>query len=303
MNVKCLWFWVGFLGSLPLHGLPTNTLHSPLFRLEKSLTNSNQIEILAFESPRILYIDSSDKELVSAANLALQTRSWVKLSFTPADFQVFQIELTDPPPSSQKNFSPFRWEGREFEPSRLENLKEAKSLFDSVDSYSDADLTDNCFARAHYWSRAIELGFGIKSMKVFVLFTPLYRNENNFQWWYHVAPYIPVKESSLEESQVLDPSYQPGPRSLRDWVFVFASKAEKCRVAKDLSEYYDQLILGGCVVIMANMFHYTPSDLRTDLKLDSWKCNHLTDVQKLLRSPRPYSTWQDYEDFLPEYCY
>lgn len=98
-------------------------------------------------------------------------------------------------------------------------------------------------------------------MKVFVLFTAGYRKENNFNWWYHVAPYVNVKGTDGEYEIVLDPSYEKLPISLKKWVFHFASKANSCRKLKSLHDYKATEDEGGCVVITASMYHYTPQDL------------------------------------------
>lgn len=296
---KSFWLLGTWFLTLPLHGLLAQSLESPLFAIEKSLRSPQKLEVLALESPRVLYLSSNPSPLLNAAKVAFQTRSWVKLDFNPHTFEITQLELIDKPLESAQ---PYSWNATEFKTSTLLDKSQARFLFDSVDTYSDSDLSDNCYARAHYWARSFELSFDIRSMKVFVLFTPLYRNAHNFDWWYHVAPFVPVENEPAEESQVLDPSYETAPKPLRDWVFHFASKAQECRVAKTLSEYYDQLALGGCVVILANMYHYTPTDLAAP-SLRQWKCQHFRNLQTLLRAPRPYTQWQDYEDFLPEHCY
>jgi len=301
MNKTQLWLLVGLLLALPLHGLPARTLTTPLFAIETSTRYPDKLEVLALESPRIFFLNSSLTDLINTAKVALQTHSWVKITTDSDDSEITQIEILDSQPA-YLGTRPYSWAVSTYQPSLLSNQNDGRRLFDSLDSYSDADLSDNCFARAHYWSRDMEINFDIQSMKVFVLFTPLYRNKYNFNWWYHVAPYVPLQNEGLEKSQVFDPSYEKAPKPLQDWVFHFAAQAKDCRVAKTLSEYYDNLALGGCVIITANMYHYTPSDL-SSYALEKWNCQHFTDLQKVLRAPRPYSNWKDYRDFLPEHCY
>lgn len=299
LKSKSLWLLGTWFLTLPLHGLSAKSLQSPLFAIEKSIRYPDRLEVLALESPRVLYLDSKSSELITTAQVVLQTRSWAKIDFNPSTFEITQLKMMEQPLESPPTYS---WNSATYQTSYLLDKSQARFLFDSVDTYSDSDLSDNCYARAHYWARSFELGFDIRSMKVFVLFTPLYRNAHKFDWWYHVAPFVPVQNENAEESQVLDPSYETDPKPLRDWVFHFASKAQECRVAKTLSEYDDQLALGGCVVILANMYHYTPTDL-TSPSLHNWQCQHFKNLQSLLRAPRPYSQWQDYEDFLPDHCY
>ncbi|NBX76347.1 MAG: hypothetical protein EBQ92_07315, partial [Proteobacteria bacterium] len=196
-----------------------------------------------------------------------------------------------------------RWNTGLYSPSLLSSYYKTQALFNLVDSYSDADLSDNCYNRAHYWARAFEVEQRIRSMKVFVLFTPLYRNEYKFNWWYHVAPYVTLAGSSGEERIVLDPSYEKAPQDIKNWVFHFASKAESCRVVKSLNEYQQTLFEGGCVVITASMYHYTPQDLDPENPPVGWRCEDIEDLQKALRAPAPYKDWTDYSGFLPDHCY
>ena len=280
----------------------TQTLESRLFAIENSISDPKQLEILASSSPQVLYLEKSNREAVAAARVALQTKSWVKLEWNKNEKIISHITLiTQPQPTAQASKIK-KWNPGLYSPSILRSFVQVENLFKSVDSYTDVDLSDNCFARAHYWSRAFEVENGIKSMKVFVLFTPLYRNEHNFRWWYHVAPYVSLQGTEGEERIVIDPSYEDAPKDIKAWVFHFASKAGSCRIVRSISEYHETVSLGGCVVITASMFHYSPQDLDPINPPVGWRCDDLLDVQKALRAPAPYQVWEDYTSFMPDHC-
>ena len=277
------------------------TLHTHLFALEASPDDSRKIEVLAVGSPRILYLGSEESESLVSARVALQTRSEVEIEVNPSTAEIYKISLVSEKPTQPRSRYT-RWNPGLYSPSILSNYLKTKTLFDSVDSYSDADLSDNCYNRAHYWARAFEVENEIKSMKVFVLFTPRYRRENKFNWWYHVAPFVNVKAIEGEKQIVLDPSYEPLPIALKKWVFHFASKADSCRVANSIHEYEETQNQGGCVVITASMYHYTPHDLDPANPPVGWRCEDIEDIQKALRAPAPYKDWSDYTAFTPNHC-
>lgn len=291
---------LGFGGPLGWSSEPT-TLNSHLFAVERSAQNPDRIEILAAESPRVLYLAAENSEALATANIAIQMGSEVALEFDPASFLISKVSLTHEKPQHPKT-SVQKWSLGSYSPSVLTNVIQLQNLFDSVDPYRDVDLSDHCFSRAHYWARTLELDHQIKSMKVFVLFTPLYRSQHNFNWWYHVAPYVSVQTSGETQRIVIDPSYEQAPKEIRDWVFHFAAKADTCRIANSLAQYHAEAAQGGCVVITANMYHYTPQDLRPENPKEYWRCEDLRDVKDNLRSPAPYSDWTSYGSFLPDYC-
>lgn len=280
----------------------TRSLESRLFGVEDSITDPSRVEILASSSPRVLFLDKENKEALVSARVAVQTRSLVKLEWSESEQTISHITLIAQTSASPTGTPNRNWNPGLYSPSILRNYVQIENLFNSVDSYSDSDLSDNCFSRAHYWSRAFEIEKKVKSMKVFVLFTPLYRKEHNFQWWYHVAPYVTLDGSEGEEKIVLDPSYEEAPLAIKKWVFHFASKASSCRVLKSIYEYQDTASEGGCVVISASMFHYSPEDLDPVNPPVGWRCDDLRDVQTALRAPAPYKDWSDYTSFLPDHC-
>lgn len=281
----------------------THSFNSILFSVEKSLDQSGLVEVLALTSPRVLYLNPQNREALATARFALQTHSSVKIVLKDTSNLISEITLADDSSLPQPRIATRRWAPGLYSPSLLSSPDFTTQLFHSVDSYTDSDLSDDCYNRAHYWARTFEVQNNVKSMKVFVLFTPLYRNQNNFNWWYHVAPYVVVKGTQGEERLVLDPSYEQGPKEIRDWVFHFASKADQCRIAKSLLEYEQNLVLGGCVVITASMYHYSPKDLDPENPPVGWRCEDLKAVQKALRAPAPYDDWNNYTRFLPDHCY
>lgn len=308
MNVLNLVFsltlLISFHSTLILAGpVKEEEFTSRLFEISASSTHKDRLEVLAATSPRILSLEITNQESLITAKLAIQMNSPVTIAFDPETDLISRITLNSDQRPTPKVSKTFRWAPGLFSPSLLRNMGQTRNLFDSVDSYSDSDLSDNCYSRAHYWARSFDVRNRVKSMKVFVLFTPAYRSENNFNWWYHVAPYVNVEGAEGEEKIVIDPSYEQAPQALRDWVFHFASRARTCRVVTSLYEYQQTQNLGGCVVITASMFHYTPNDLDPLNPPVGWRCDDLKEVQRSLRAPAPYSDWESFTDFLPDHCW
>jgi len=279
------------------------SIETRLFSVEKPSEDSNRLEVLALSTPRILHLDSENTESLVTARLAMQLGSSVSLELDEVTGEISKITLTQEQRENAHRRSS-RWSPGLYSPSLLPSYIKTQALFNSVDSYTDADLSDDCYNRAHYWARAFEVEHQIRSMKVFVLFTARYRKENNFNWWYHVAPFVNVNLRGVEGEQqiVLDPSYERLPVSLSKWVFHFASKAKSCRKLKSLYDYKATEDEGGCVVITASMYHYTPQDLDPENPPVGWRCEDIQDVQKAMRAPAPYKDWSDYTSFVPNHC-
>jgi len=310
MKQSCVWFALvaSFIFSLPspafeiIDSAPFETLNTHLFSLENSLTDEQTLDLLAMNSPRVLFLSRTHTEAIATAKLAIQMGSPVTLQWDPHTGIVSKVSMDSSDKPLKKSQMPRKWNYTPYTPSIIQSLNGARSLFNSVDSYTDSDLSDSCYSRAHYWARTFEVEQNIRSMKVFILFTPLYRSEHRFNWWYHVAPYVTVQNRDGEQQIVIDPSYEQAPKAIKDWVFHFASKARSCRVANSINQYYAEEALGGCVVVTGSMYAYTPQDLDVNRPLYQWRCEDLRDVQTNLRPPSNYGDWRNYQHFLPENC-
>ncbi len=160
--------------------------------------------------------------------------------------------------------------------------EDVESQYQSLLSFQETDINEGCNLRAHYWSRFLESHHRTLTGKVFIFFTPEFQNRKNLRWWYHVAPFVYLrnKEGNGVSEIVFDKAHRDRPEPLNQWVQAISS--EKCREGKNLEDYDLNLILGGCVIYRANRFQFTPSDLNPAARKTSWQCRDLYKVKNLL---------------------
>jgi hypothetical protein len=168
-----------------------------------------------------------------------------------------------------------------YQPSVLASEQDAKKVYDSMPT-SVFKGSSGCFERAHNWAVELNQYSSIKSMKVFLFFTERYKREFDYEWMYHVAPLIPVKQldGSIKEL-VFDPTFTSRPSWVRaseqdkfdnkpiainEWIKYFISPDVECPVIENYSEYESA---GGqekyyCYIMKAPMFNYIPANFDDD---------------------------------------
>jgi hypothetical protein len=120
-----------------------------------------------------------------------------------------------------------------------------------------------CFNRAMIWSYEWWRNHSLRSMKILVFFTRNYIRRYNFEWWFHIAPYVHVKdEEGKVTEKVMDLKYTSGPRSFRQWTDIFMRNDAECPVITKYSEYADYPYTGECYLMRTNMYTYQPADLQ-----------------------------------------
>lgn len=139
-----------------------------------------------------------------------------------------------------------------YQPSILSSRARAQDLFDTM--FRGTAPHSQCFQRAQYWTHALALYQGIKSMKVFMFFSEAYRTLDpskpeeylrlgyrpardgapDHRWWFHVAPLVYVQAAGESEptEMVLDPGFGviDGPLEMREWTDVFVDTHKQCQV-------------------------------------------------------------------------
>jgi Glutaminase len=155
---------------------------------------------------------------------------------------------------------------------------EMTEQFHALPNFSEADLGEHCFLRAHHWARQLEDSFGTRSYKAFVLFTPLMQHRKNLNWWYHVAPVVVVRDENNElVEMVIDKAFQSKPITMDLWLKSFSETG--CVDGKGFADYDNQLIFGGCVVIRKPMYFFTPDDFHLQDPKSDWACSDMVKVR------------------------
>jgi hypothetical protein len=143
-------------------------------------------------------------------------------------------------------------------PTLLRSSKEAWDLFRYARS---KHKESQCYNRAHIWSYEWQTDKNINTAKMFLFFSVKYIRENNFHWWFHVAPYAHVAIGTEIKERILDKKFMPGPSTLRSWIDRFMEDGTRCRTIKAYSEYANYPESGLCYIMRTNMYTYRPLDL------------------------------------------
>lgn len=143
-------------------------------------------------------------------------------------------------------------------PTLLKSMNEARDLFRYA---RQKHKESQCYNRAHIWSYEWQTDKNINTAKMFIFFSVKYIRENNFHWWFHVAPYAHVAIGTEIKERIMDKKYMPGPSTLRDWIDRFMEDGTQCRTIKAYSEYANYPESGQCYIMRTNMYTYWPLDL------------------------------------------
>jgi hypothetical protein len=268
---------------------------------------------LSITDGRVYKVEGSNEAALSALKLAAGAPMTVELKLNPSrpDYVGMVTVISGTPKNpmiellEKANSEQFSREGEgsvSYRPTILDTKADAKKLFESVYSYEDGEIEDNCFDRAHYWARTFFTQDKVRSMKVFLFFTPKYQKEHDYKWWFHVAPFVYVGEKDSDSEYVLDPTYTNGPMKTHPWSKEFASEAKKCADGESLADYESADKDVDCMLVRANMYHYMPSNLDGTRSRGEWKCDDLKSVTRGIPAPNEEKSWKEEKDFLPEEC-
>lgn len=156
--------------------------------------------------------------------------------------------------------------------------------------------SSGCFQRAHNWSFQLSQRYNINSMKVFLFFTHRYQREFGYEWWYHVAPMIPVRTSTgAIEEMVFDPTfvtapswatgserlkYDNKPISIQQWTRYFISPNVECPVVENYADFEKYQERYYCYIMKAPMFTYIPANMEAQENRTTWNKLDLEQMKK-----------------------
>jgi len=154
-----------------------------------------------------------------------------------------------------KDFFPER---ANYTPTVLPDLDEAKIIFNRLNSYYLR--ASECYNRAHVWAYEEFTKHQLFSMKTFVFFTASYINKFRFNWWFHVAPMVYVKEGNEIIQRVLDYRYTSAPLKIKEWTDMFVFNRRPCKITTKFSEYDVNPQTEECYLINTSMYYWQPYD-------------------------------------------
>jgi hypothetical protein len=127
-----------------------------------------------------------------------------------------------------------------------------------------------CFNRAQIWTYEWWRNHSLRSNKLLIYFTRTYIRRYNFEWWFHIAPYVHVMDNGKVVERVLDVKYGRGPMEFQKWANLFLRNGAPCPVITKYSDYADHPYSGECFFQRTHMYTYQPADIQM---LEAWGYN------------------------------
>lgn len=148
-----------------------------------------------------------------------------------------------------------------------------QGLFDYFKSFR-LRRGSQCFHRAYYWAHQLWRQTGAMSHKVFMFFSWKYIRKFNYNWWFHVAPFV---YDSKGEEVVLDATFLSGPVSMRAWTNNFLRNDPECPVVTEFQGHSAHGRNDWCYLVKVPMWYYHPSRIeaatKTGSKVRTWDVN------------------------------
>lgn len=148
-----------------------------------------------------------------------------------------------------------------YTPTTVASIDIAKSYL--AESRHPTKEETQCFNRAMVWSYEWWRKHSLRSNKVYVFWPKEYVRRYGFKWWFHVSPYVHVKDRDGKvRERVMDVKWLNRPYEFQEWANYHSVKDVKCIVVSKFSEYADHPFDSDrCYFIRANMFTWQPADL------------------------------------------
>ncbi|HLT22753.1 MAG TPA: protein-glutamine glutaminase family protein [Bacteriovoracaceae bacterium] len=191
---------------------------------------------------------------------SLQTDQWFHITMDK-DRYIIQIQETESPfsPEEVKQKTVEKFLNRTYVPTTVESMAKAQQYHRQ--GRRDYNGETQCFNRGMVWSYEWWKKNSVKSMKYWVFFTRNYIRRYNFEWWFHIAPYLHVMHEGKVVERAMDLKYTSGPVDLRRWTNIFMRNDAECKIVTKYSDYADYPYTGDCYVMRSSMYVYQPADL------------------------------------------
>lgn len=144
-------------------------------------------------------------------------------------------------------------------PTTVENMKKAQEYH--REGRRNYNGETQCFNRGMVWAYEWWKKHSVKSMKYWIFFTRNYIRRYNFEWWFHISPYLHVMHEGKVVERAMDLKYTSGPVEMRRWSNIFMRNKAECKIITKYSDYADYPYTGDCYIMRSNMYVYQPADL------------------------------------------
>lgn len=162
-----------------------------------------------------------------------------------------------------------------YQPTVFKSYSDVKKVFDDYMPLGFKTGTwgrvSQCYQRAELWSYNLYRNYQINPMKVFIFYTHTYRRAYDFDWWFHVAPYVLMRNPSTQqlEEYVLDPIFVDEPLSMKPWTDLFLESHRKCAEFVPYEKFRREVENGPdaiyghehCYIVRVPATDYDPTDV------------------------------------------
>ena len=242
---------------LSAHSLATIQMTTKITDVDFGKDHQNQV-LVFLENGRVVKLNSSDKVLSGQILTALKDQARLTLelddkrfitSFKKSKLETKNLEVSTPA-------APFE----DYVPTTVASMKIAKTYF-SEQRLPQKEETQ-CFNRAMVWSYEWWKAHSLKSNKLLIFFSRTYIRRYDFEWWFHIAPYVHIKTDDKVVERVMDKKYTGGPLEFRRWSNIFMKNDAECTVITKYSDYSENPYTGECFLFRTHMYTYQPADLQ-----------------------------------------
>jgi len=269
-------------------------LETTIADLEEGDRRDDYVLVKAEAEGKALWAEGRDRDLIAAFRIAAANGQTVKLTYNRSDRVIYGAELLELPTNAvmERGFAnvPNPLDPA-FQFTVIPDLATAQALWQSLDGRTKHN--SQCYNRAHGWAYDMFSRRGIKSGKAFIFFTSKYIRQHDYEWWFHVAPYVMVQTENMSLEHVLDRKFSRGPRNLRAWTNIFMYNDALCPEVTKYSDYRRNQQAEWCYLIKTSMFFRSPRDIENLEKLGTMRTEFSIPQVRASRR-QAFSNWRQY---------
>lgn len=224
--------------------------------------SENEDVMVLLKSGHVAWI----KKVHEKSKLSLEKDAWFKFTLSEKHHLLAATPIEIPATETVQNLL----SEDNYIPTVIENFDLAKKYFKESKYVSKES---QCYNRAHIWSYEWFLKHNVYSNKTWVFFTRKYIRKFKFEWWFHVAPSVAVREDDVVREKIMDVKYARGPIDLKRWTDIFMLDDANCPQVKTYSDYANYPESGSCYTMRSSMFYYQPFDIETKETWGTIKAN------------------------------
>jgi hypothetical protein len=220
--------------------------------------NANDQVLVFLSSGHVGKLIKSEKGLIT--HLTEAKNSQESFTITMSDERFIQGIENAPSLARKLERSTLAKSIQDYIPTTVVSMSKAKSYF--REQKHPAKEETQCFNRAMVWTYEWWKNHSLKSNKLLIFFSRNYIRRYDFEWWFHISPYLHIQDNGKVVERVMDAKYTGGPLEMRKWSNIFMRNDAECPMITKYSEYAENPYSGECFLYRTNMYTYQPADLQ-----------------------------------------